>query len=54
MRRIIALISALITGGLSIAMVSAVQLGQAASNATTMTNMTELAMEGAISAFTRN
>jgi hypothetical protein len=52
MRRILAIISALITGGLGVAMVSAVQLGHAAaSNATNMTNAT---MSGSISALSTN
>ena len=59
-RKIFAIISALITGGLSIAMVSAGQIGHvAASNMTgnmtaNMTGLVNDTMAGSISAFTTN
>jgi hypothetical protein len=52
MRRIFAIIAALITGGLSVAMTNAVEVGYAVtSNATNMTNAT---MSGSISALASN
>jgi len=57
MRKIFAILGALITGGLGVALVSASQAASAVSNATNMTNMSSLAeeaMTGSISALSTN
>ena len=57
MKRIFAIIGALLTGGLSVALTSASQAALAATNATNMTNMSSMTsdmMTGSISALANN
>lgn len=57
MKRIFAIIGALLTGGLSVALTSASQAALAATNATNMTNMSSMTsdmMTGSISALATN